>query len=182
MLFRSVSQSRYLGHIGGVKGVQSRLEQERSDSAAERGALTATRHGRGSNDLWKGEKFYKDRRMVPSRGIGHMDHVLRRNRIDSRGITRPTTPQSEAKSRLKYLNWLERNGHGGESNKKMIKRMRAALRKRDKWGTPEAAKEEYVIDYLVTEGYTSNYDSAIAIYESMSDEWLDTILEVRRWW
>ena len=39
--------------------------------------------------------------------------------------------------------------------------------------------EEYVIDYLVSEGYTDNYDSAVAIYESMSDEWLDTILEVR---
>ena len=39
--------------------------------------------------------------------------------------------------------------------------------------------EEYVIDYLVAEGYTDNYDSAIAIYESMSEEWLDTILEVK---
>ena len=38
-------------------------------------------------------------------------------------------------------------------------------------------KEEFVIDYLVTEGYTDNYDSAISIYESMSDEWLDAILE-----
>lgn len=39
--------------------------------------------------------------------------------------------------------------------------------------------EEYVSDYLVNEGYTDNYDSAISIYESMSDEWLDTILEVK---
>lgn len=50
----------------------------------------------------------------------------------------------------------------------------SARRKRRKAKT----NEEYVIDYLVTEGYTDNYDSAIAIYESMSEEWLDTILEV----
>ena len=38
---------------------------------------------------------------------------------------------------------------------------------------------EFVIDYLVNEGYTDNYNSAISIYESMSNEWLDTILEVK---
>ena len=51
----------------------------------------------------------------------------------------------------------------------------SARRKRRKAKT----NEECVIDYLVTEGYTDNYDSAIAIYESMSEEWLDTILEVK---
>lgn len=51
----------------------------------------------------------------------------------------------------------------------------SARRKRRKVET----NEECVIDYLVTEGYTDNYDSAIAIYESMSEEWLDTILEVK---
>jgi len=51
----------------------------------------------------------------------------------------------------------------------------SARRKRRK------TNEEFygIIDYLVTEGYTDNYDSAISIYESMSDEWLDTILEVK---
>ena len=38
--------------------------------------------------------------------------------------------------------------------------------------------EECVVDYLVNEGYSDNYNSAEKIYESMSDEWLDSILEV----
>lgn len=38
---------------------------------------------------------------------------------------------------------------------------------------------ESVVEYLFMEGYADNYDSAIAIYESMSEEWLDTILEVK---
>jgi len=42
----------------------------------------------------------------------------------------------------------------------------------------EKTNEDYVIDYLVSEGYTHDYDSALEIYEVMSEEWLDTILEV----
>jgi hypothetical protein len=40
-------------------------------------------------------------------------------------------------------------------------------------------KEEYnnlVLDYLVSEGYAANYDSAACILEAMSDEWLVGIL------
>lgn len=63
-----------------------------------------------------------------------------------------------------------RRGHRDAAAQHLV----SARRKRKKAKT----NEEYVIDYLVTERYTDNYDSAIAIYESMSDEWLDTILEV----
>lgn len=35
---------------------------------------------------------------------------------------------------------------------------------------------EYVLDYLINEGYTDSYDSATYILEAMSDEWLDEIL------
>lgn len=175
--------ARNSDYIGGAEGVRARLERERSAAAQERqrqqDAWDATRHGRGSDDLWKGEEYYRKHRMVPSRGIGHLEQSLRRGRTDDRGITRPTTPQSLAKERLKDLNWLHRNGYGDENTQKQIKRMRTAIRKKDKWGTPEAAKEEYVINYLMVEGYTDNYGSAIAIYESMSEEWLDTILEVK---
>jgi len=37
--------------------------------------------------------------------------------------------------------------------------------------------EDYIVDYLVNEGYSDNYNSAEKIYESMSDEWLEFILD-----
>jgi len=37
-------------------------------------------------------------------------------------------------------------------------------------------REDFILEYLINEGYTDNYDSAIAIYESMSDEWMDSII------
>jgi hypothetical protein len=39
---------------------------------------------------------------------------------------------------------------------------------------------EYVLDYLVNEGFTDSYDGAEAILETMSDEWLDSIIEARK--
>lgn len=36
---------------------------------------------------------------------------------------------------------------------------------------------EYVLDYLIDEGFTDSYESAIEIVESMSDEWFDSIIE-----
>ena len=120
------------------------------------------------------EKEAKKPKRVPSRGIGASEPVLRRGK--------KRTPGGTAQQRVTELGRRRR----GQSQKpetlqdrERSKKISAALKKRDKWGTPEAAKEEFVIDYLVTEGYTDNYDSAIAIYESMSDEWLDTILEVQ---
>lgn len=38
---------------------------------------------------------------------------------------------------------------------------------------------EYILDTLISEGFAVDYDSAGCILESMSDEWLDTILEVK---
>jgi hypothetical protein len=39
------------------------------------------------------------------------------------------------------------------------------------------ASVDYVLDYLIDEGFTDSYESAIAIVESMSDEWLEGIIE-----
>lgn len=36
---------------------------------------------------------------------------------------------------------------------------------------------EYVLDYLIDEGYTDSYDSATYILGAMSDDWLNEILE-----
>jgi hypothetical protein len=36
---------------------------------------------------------------------------------------------------------------------------------------------EYVLDYLVDEGYTDSYESALVIVESMSEEWFEDLIE-----
>lgn len=133
------------------------LEAMKSRFKAETGAENA-------------EKEARKPKSVPSRGIGASEKVLRKGKR--------STPGGTAQQRVTEL-----GRRGRREGKKPYapgdevrsKRISAALKNRDKWGTPEAAKEEFVIDYLVTEGYTDNYDSAIEIYESMSDEWLDTI-------
>ena len=38
-------------------------------------------------------------------------------------------------------------------------------------------REEFILEYLLSYGYADSYDSAVEIYESMSDEWLQVILE-----
>jgi len=129
---------------------------------------------KAETDAENAEKEAKRPKTVPSRGIGASERVLRKGKKH--------TPGGTAQARVTELNRRRRQQGkkpyaAGDAER--VTRISAALKKRDKWGTPEAAKEEFVIDYLVTEGYTDNYDSAIAIYESMSEEWLDTILEVK---
>jgi hypothetical protein len=36
---------------------------------------------------------------------------------------------------------------------------------------------EYIIDYLIDEGYTDSYESALAILETMSDQWFVELIE-----
>ena len=128
---------------------------------------------KAETDTENAEKEAKKPKSVPSRGIGASEKVLRKGK--------KRTPGGTAQQRVATLGSRGRElgqpNYSWPRDEVRSKRISAALKKRDKWGTPEAAKEEFVIDYLVTEGYTDNYDSAISIYESMSDEWLDTILE-----
>lgn len=159
--------ARNPGYISGVRGVKARQSEEEEKIDSRRRAWQATRKG----DLWKGEDFYRGKKMVPSRGIRRDDRVLRRHRGEEGGPSRPTSPQGLAKDKVNYLKRFD-----DPEKKARVKKIRAALANKEKWGTPEAAKEEYVINYLVMEGYTDNYDSAIEIYESMSDQWLHSIL------
>lgn len=51
------------------------------------------------------------------------------------------------------------------------------LRREDKESGLKEEDIEYVLDYLIDEGFTDSYESAIAIVESMSEEWLEEIIE-----
>jgi hypothetical protein len=46
-----------------------------------------------------------------------------------------------------------------------------------KRGTTVEDSVEYVLDYLIDEGFTDSYKGAEAILETMSDEWLKEIIE-----
>jgi hypothetical protein len=46
-----------------------------------------------------------------------------------------------------------------------------------KRGTTVKDSVEYVLDYLIDEGFTDSYEGAEAILETMSDKWLKEIIE-----
>jgi hypothetical protein len=137
---------------------------------------------------------------VPSRGVPSDEPALRRRTLEGhmkRGSTPGTTARIRARilstgsdPRIKYS-----SGKTTPKKQQNAKTIRKILKTLDTWGTPSANrelrqqrraerserlglnKEEFVIDYLISEGYTDNYDSAAIIYESMSDEWMYDILE-----
>lgn len=161
--------------------MQSTFNRMRDTARAETDAENAAREAAKAARV-------KEPTTVPSRGIGQNEPLLRR-RTPEGHRKRGSTPRVTAQIRARILSTGRdpRDSRNRVSpnvppekltteRKEKAKRIRAALKNSSKWGTPEAAKEEFVIDYLVTEGYTDNYDSAAIIYESMSDEWLDTIL------
>jgi hypothetical protein len=127
---------------------------------------------KAETDAEDAEKEAKKPKPVPSRGIGSSERVLRGGK--------KRTPGGTAQARVTELNRRRRQQgkkpYQWPQDEERAKRISAALKKGSKWGTPEAAKEEYVINYLISEGYVDNYESAIVIYESMSDNWFYDIL------
>jgi hypothetical protein len=137
---------------------------------------------------------------VPSRGVPSDEPALRR-RTPEGHMKRGSTPGTTARIRSRILSTGSdpriKYSSGKTTPKKQqnAKTIRKILKTLDTWGTPSANrelrqqrraerserlglnKEEFVIDYLISEGYTDNYDSAAIIYESMSDEWMYDILE-----
>ena len=105
---------------------------------------------------------------LPSRGIGESEPVLRGKKKRKPGGT--------AQQRVATLRARMRKGEDSQNMRDRVARLRAALKKREKWGTPEAAKEEYILNYLVTEGYADSYEQAEEILIHMSDLWEETIL------
>lgn len=66
-----------------------------------------------------------------------------------------------------------------EAQKRRLKHVIGTQRRQDKESGLRKEEFDYVLDYLIGEGYTTSYESAIAIVESMSDEWLEEIIDER---
>lgn len=113
--------------------------------------------------------------LLPSRGVGPTEALLRGGyRRQPKGIATARLSKLKKESRNaslptpKLLNIFNR-----------IEKMKAAMSRSQHWGTPEAAAEGFILEYLMQEGYADCLGSAEIIFENMSDEWLDDILEGR---
>lgn len=118
------------------------------------------------------EKESKKQKPLPSRGIGASERVLRRRKKRTPG----GTAQERVAELGRRLRQIGKKPFKWPEDENRMKRISAALKKRKQWGTPEAANEEYVINYLISEGYTDTLESAEIIIENMSEQWLYDIL------
>ena len=127
--------------------------------------------------LTEGEKF------ISSRNRQHVDKAI--NRLIGRA--KQHIEQGDMQSQRKFASFRpavqrKKNYHYDQAQK-FTNFVGQALNALDKSHRDEEArrnalfKEDAIIDYLVNEGYVDDYDSAIKIYESMSDEWLKEIVE-----
>lgn len=149
-----------------LEAMKKRFKQEDEEEAAAKAA-----------------KNTKPSTTVPSRGIGANEPLLRRRTPEGHS-RRGSSPFTKAKNRARVLSTGRNpNARAGEyagsptdKSKALAKKIRAALKKSEKWGTPEANAEEYVLEYLIQEGYTNSYESALRILGQMSENWLIQIL------
>lgn len=115
--------------------------------------------------------------ILPSSGVGSRDKVLRGGYARTpHGIAQRRATELEKKGRTE---WRNLSNEQLSSMAERERRIRAALKKSKKWGTPEAAAEEVILGYLIDEGIADCLGSAEIILENMSDEWFDTILEAK---
>lgn len=112
--------------------------------------------------------------ILPSGGVGSRDKVLRGGYARTpHGIAQRRATELEKKGRTEWRNLSDEQLR---SMSERESRIRAALKKSKKWGTPEAAAEEVILGYLIDEGYADCLGSAEIILENMSDDWFDEIL------
>jgi hypothetical protein len=115
-----------------------------------------------------------ERSQVASRGIGSDEPQLHKSK---KGIRRTHQRTPAFIARQKALALRTSTAPNADLRRKKILK---ALRNKEKWGQKHE-EIEYILNLLVTEGFTDNYDSVISIIESMSDEWFYQILDEAPW-
>jgi hypothetical protein len=153
----------------------ARKKQELKDTLGSRGASLMASKGADSDSVPMASA--KKRSEPTGGGVSGNAPVLRRRKPNGHA-TRGASPEHTAAKKAKELT------SGGPYPKKPVtpetkargKKIRDALKKSKKWGTPEARNEAYVLEHLISEGYADDYNSALAICESMSDEWFYSII------
>lgn len=129
---------------------------------------------------------------LPSRGIGPDEPLLRTksgvktNKDGSPAKKRGTTPKKTAEYRATLFTTGNDRRPAGKNDRSSVyrapvtpeteekaRRIGRALKNVDNWGTPEARA---VTEHLISRGYADTHEAALAILESMSDEWFEGIL------
>lgn len=139
---------------------------------------------------------------VPSRGVPAEEPALRR-RTPEGHRKRGSTPATTAKVRARILSTGSdprrrySSGRTTPQGQERAKTIRKLLKTSGTWGTPSANSEwrqqkraerserlglnreefEYLLNYLIDEGYADTYENAEEIFEEMSEGWLLEILE-----
>jgi hypothetical protein len=146
----------------------------RAQAARARAALSSSQERQKQKEERKKELEAKRASIqpLPSRGVGPEEKVLTRKRVGGK------TPYGIARSRLARLkkNAQDMNISIDDTVRlhKRIEKMQNAMSNKKNWGVKEEL--DFIIDYLIDEGYTDTINSAIHIAENMSDKWLYSIL------
>ena len=126
-------------------------------------------------------KKTKEPTTVPSRGVAGNESAIRR-RTPEGHRKRGASPIAVAQRRQRILSTgrdPNAKSSGGmvrqptPESQARAKKIGAALRNKKNWGTKS---EEYVLEYLVQEGYANSYENADTILQFMSDDWFEQIL------
>lgn len=112
---------------------------------------------------------------APSRQIQPTERVLRGERSTPKGLAQARLNRLNKELRKANLHMdisdISRMGARAERIKKIIK-------DKENWGKKRTLNNdiEYVLDYLLDEGYVNSYEDGIHLMELMSTEWLGHIL------
>lgn len=143
-------------------------------TAAEVNRLKAA--ARASREPIPEPKERKQRKGIlpPSRGIGSRERELRGDRYTPEGLARRRFSDLENKA-------LRDSKTPTSAISKLLKRaenIKSALKNRSNWGKSKNlnADFEYVLDYLLDEGYVNSYEDGLSLMELMSTDWLGNIL------
>lgn len=124
---------------------------------------------------------------LPSRGIGPEEPLLRTasSKVTTKegkpGKKRGISPKRLARYKANYLRTGTDNRPGSnrprfvptDKSKARARVINTALKNAKRWGTPEA---NAIAEHLINEGYVNDYNSALVILESMTNEWLIDII------
>lgn len=111
--------------------------------------------------------------LAPSRGIEPSERELRGNRFTSGGLAQRRL--NDLKARLRSPN-IDMSDY--VKFEKRAAAIKAALKNKKSWGKQRSLNNsiEYVLDYLLDEGYVNSYEDGLSLMELMSTEWLGHIL------
>lgn len=125
--------------------------------------------------------FYEGNRFEREYNVPNWDKVYDRNTRDY-GTTlqnRKRTKSGKMETPNQTTQRLGKQRVSDHKSTRGVKQIKGGKGVQMYFGRNVFTKEdlEYILDYLISEGYADTYDCAISILESMSDEWREDIID-----